>query len=136
MILSNCPSWLVAIFLKLLLISRKKFTNFELSCQWRHRQEAGNSGIFVWATDDSIEQLAKSKKPGLPQGIEVQVLDLEYGGENKVIHVPQGHFYVLGDNSANSMDSRYWGFVPDANLVGEAFVVHWPIKRIRLIKNE
>jgi len=60
----------------------------------------------------------------------------EYGGENKVIHVPEGYFYVLGDNSANSMDSRYWGFAPDANLVGEAFIIHWPIKRIGLIKKD
>lgn len=59
----------------------------------------------------------------------------EYGEEGKVIHVPEGHFYVLGDNSANSMDSRYWGFVPEKNLVGEAFIIHWPIKRIMLIKN-
>ncbi|MEA3489564.1 MAG: signal peptidase I [Candidatus Omnitrophota bacterium] len=58
----------------------------------------------------------------------------EYCGERGAIRVPEGHFYVLGDNSANSMDSRYWGFVPDRNIVGKAFLIHWPIRRIRLIR--
>ncbi len=59
----------------------------------------------------------------------------EYGQEDKPVEVPKGNFYVLGDNSPNSMDSRYWGFVPDRNLVGKAFIIHWPLNRIRLIKD-
>jgi len=37
--------------------------------------------------------------------------------------VPEGHYFMLGDNRDASNDSRYWGFVPDANIVGRAFMV-------------
>jgi 3-keto-disaccharide hydrolase len=62
--------------------TKKMYTNFEFVCQWRHLRPAGNSGVFVWTTEASINALTAAGKPGLPQGIEVQVLDLEYGGEN------------------------------------------------------
>ena len=57
-----------------------------------------------------------------------------YGAENKRALVPSDSFYVLGDNSASSQDSRYWGFVPEENLLGKAFLIYWPPKRIRIIK--
>ena len=56
--------------------SKQTFTNFELVATWRHQKPAGNSGIFVWTSDEALEGL----EPGtLPRGgIEVQVLDNGY----------------------------------------------------------
>lgn len=81
--------------------TKKQYTNFELVCEWRHLKDAGNSGIFVWTIPASLERL---KGPGLPHGIEVQVLDLGYkdryeqGGKRKADWFTcHGDVFPVGD---------------------------------------
>ena len=61
----------------------------------------------------------------------------EYGGYKNVqllskgreMVIPDGKFVALGDNSSNSADSRYWGFVPEKSVIGKAFFIYYPFTR-------
>lgn len=45
--------------------------------------------------------------------------------------VPEGHYFMMGDNRGNSQDSRYWGFLPEERIVGRAITLVWPFNRIK-----
>jgi signal peptidase I len=47
--------------------------------------------------------------------------------DNQLI-VPQGSYFVMGDNRDDSLDSRYWGFVPQENIVGRPLVIYWSMR--------
>ncbi len=56
----------------------KEFKNLEMVVEWMHEKSAGNSGVFLWATPQSVEKLTASGKAGLPAGVEIQILDHGY----------------------------------------------------------
>ncbi|QYX32039.1 signal peptidase I [Sphaerospermopsis torques-reginae] len=49
------------------------------------------------------------------------------------VKIPEDEFFVMGDNRNDSNDSRYWGFLPQQNLIGRATFRFWPLDRIGLI---
>ena len=75
----------------------KQYENFEMVVEWSHQKPAGNSGVFVWVTPESVERLTKAGQPGLPDGIEVQILDHGYTDKVKAQGGSTDWFGTNGD---------------------------------------
>ncbi|MDO8525987.1 MAG: signal peptidase I [Candidatus Omnitrophota bacterium] len=58
----------------------------------------------------------------------------DYGKEGQSVDVPKDSYFAMGDNSASSRDSRYWGFVPKKNLLGKVIFIYWPLQRMKGIR--
>jgi len=54
--------------------------------------------------------------------------------ESIKIRVPLGYMFLMGDNAYESFDGRYFGFVPEENIIGKPLLIYWPINRIGIPK--
>lgn len=87
-----------------------------------HEDHSGN----IWIRGPDAKKFVKLKESYLPA--KRRLADSVHFGQTW--HVPKGEYFMMGDNRAESCDSRSWGSVPRDKLIGTVFFVYWPPDRI------
>lgn len=89
-------------------------------------QNEPQAGKPTPANYDSYRDDFPSISPlGVPRVTAEWSLDLPAHIDGEDLVVPQDSYFVMGDNRTNSLDGRYWGFVPRSNLIGRPLFVYW-----------
>jgi|SRR5690242_9108890 len=93
--------------------------NFTTARQFKEELDAHTHSILI-NTDAMPVQVATVR--AFPHR---ENCDYNDRGQGFVCRVPEGYYFLMGDNRDSSSDSRYWGFVPERNIVGKAFMIWW-----------
>jgi signal peptidase I len=106
---------------------------FETPPQAASRCGAGGTFVkrLIGLPGDTVEERAgvvyvNGRKLDEPYVKDENRDDMDFGPRT----IPPGEYFMMGDNRAQSCDSRVWGSVPRENLIGEVFAVYWPPQRI------
>lgn len=75
--------------------------------------------------DDYRDEFPNGLSYGIGQISPEWAATLQANIRGEEVVIPPGHFFAMGDNRDNSLDSRYWGFVPRENIIGRPLVVFW-----------
>lgn len=84
---------------------------------------------------DGYVYLNNEKLNELYLGPEVRTRGGAFLDDGNMVTVPRGEFFVMGDNRANSSDSRAWGFIKRDAIIGKSLFVYWPVNKMRVVKN-
>ncbi len=104
--------------------------------EWSNDKKLTINGVALnyqsienYSVEDGLGSARKvsQKTETLPNGVKHNVILYPQSTRAGKWKVPEGHYFMMGDNRDNSSDGRFWGFVPEANLVGKASFVwmHW-----------
>ncbi len=85
---------------------------------------------YVLHDHENPNDLYRNNFPALPPSDENQVypnwiVDLASHVQGEDLVVPPGHYFAMGDHRAVSLDSRYWGFIPQENVIGRPMFIYW-----------
>lgn len=95
----------------------------------------GTPGDRILLQDGSFYINGKKLDESLYLSPEVRTYGGSFLKEGEEITIPEGSYFLVGDNRQYSSDSREWGFVKKEEIIGKSFFVYWPPQNSKLVKN-